>query len=326
MTTFEFIKQQLEKSERKYGEAKKRLVGWEEGSNQKRLNELRILLAGRKYIEKEILEEGKEELKKEKDGLEEQISKRWKANSAVTAIERKMQYFADPAEWNSSLLKKIIEGSFLMIHGVRTSGKSSCIFRTIKQLNEKGYFCLYASFERLTYEIDNLKSVSFWKTFISQLLKTNRRTAGLSNSSQTWDEFLSLFEKWSELQQNQPIYSVVAIRTLSILYLNTIKALFEEFMSDRVIVIDPLVITDIYALTNRRAINKKLPPKDFNGRQCITYQHWQKFKLKTLLQEIRRYRTFYKMINKLKEPYSMKAVKFLRQYLLDVVEFTEVPD
>ncbi|CAJ0637889.1 2464_t:CDS:2 [Entrophospora sp. SA101] len=32
------------------------------------------------------------------------------------------------------------------------------------------------------------------------------------------------------------------------------------------------------------------------------------------------------MINKLKEPHSMEAVKFLRQYLLDAIEFTEVPD
>ncbi|CAH1770370.1 12016_t:CDS:2, partial [Entrophospora sp. SA101] len=66
-----------------------------------------------------------------------QVSKRWKANGAVTAIERKVQCFADPAEWNSSLLKKIIEGSFLMIHGACASGKSSCVFRTMEQLNEK---------------------------------------------------------------------------------------------------------------------------------------------------------------------------------------------
>ncbi|CAJ0843692.1 7555_t:CDS:2, partial [Entrophospora sp. SA101] len=99
-------------------------------------------------------------------------------------------------------------------------------------------------------------------------------------------------------QQNLPIHSVVAIGTFSILYLNTsnpcvspfnitekyqnpdlpfkqVKALFEEFMSDRGIVIDTLVITDIYALTIGHAgftclcghaIDEKLPPKDFNGR------------------------------------------------------------
>ncbi|CAI2182520.1 18634_t:CDS:2, partial [Funneliformis geosporum] len=83
-----------------------------------------------------------------------------------------------------------------------------------------------------------------------------------------------------------------------------VQTLFEEFMSDRDIVIDPLVITDVYILTNGQ----------------------QKLELKILSQEIRGYQTFHKLINKLKESYSMKAIKFLHQYLLDAIVFTKVPD
>ncbi|CAG8652691.1 17221_t:CDS:2, partial [Funneliformis caledonium] len=148
------------------------------------------------------------------------------------------------------------------------------------------------------------------KRWRDQLLKSNRRTAGLSNSSQTWDEFLCLFEKWSEpvvllIDEFDIPYLIIAIETFSILYLNTsnshvfsfnitekyqnpdlpfkqIKALFEEFMSNRGIVIDLLVIKDIYALTNDhvgftclygRVIDEKLLPKNFNERQYITYQN-----------------------------------------------------
>ncbi|CAJ0824488.1 14313_t:CDS:10 [Entrophospora sp. SA101] len=159
--------------------------------NLKKLSQLQTISGLRLYSKAFILSTGIE------------VSKRWKANGAVTAIERKVQCFADPAEWNSSLLKKIIEGSFLMIHGACASGKSSCVFRTMEQLNEK------------------------------------------------------------EKYQNPD------------LPFKQVKALFEEFMSDRGIVIDTLVITDIYALTIGHAgftclcghaIDEKLPPKDFNGR------------------------------------------------------------
>ncbi|CAJ0870832.1 5894_t:CDS:2 [Entrophospora sp. SA101] len=87
-----------------------------------------------------------------------------------------------------------------------------------------------------------------------------------------------------------------------------VKTSFEEFMSDRGIVIDPLVITGVYALTNGHtgftclcgcAIDENLPSK-------------------TLMKD--------DMINKLKELHSMEAVKFLCQYLLDGVKSTEVPD
>ncbi|CAI2182369.1 8193_t:CDS:2 [Funneliformis geosporum] len=70
--------------------------------------------------------------------------------------------------------------------------------------------------------------------------------------------------------------------------------------------------------------NKKLNLKSFrfqkDGRQM------QKLELKILSQEIRGYQTFHKLINKLKESYSMKAIKFLHQYLLDAIVFTKVPD
>jgi hypothetical protein len=61
-------------------------------------------------------------------------------NGAITALERNIYFYVDPAEENEkTLLPRIRNRAYIMFHGLRASSKTTRIMRAIEQLQNE--FC-----------------------------------------------------------------------------------------------------------------------------------------------------------------------------------------
>ncbi|CAG8678044.1 3304_t:CDS:10, partial [Gigaspora margarita] len=279
---------------------------------------------------------GKDQKLKKKRKAEEEFvitkpkKRRWEVNGAIQPNIVHAVYFVDPMEESRPLLEKIQEGQFVALHGARTSGKSTRVHQIQKQLNDKGYVCIYVSLEQI-----NIKSVdNFWHTLGSHLYLDENRVVLFI------DEFDMLYHATEDVlssclntlhgikgtKENYAIWSVVAIGPFSILYLNSnnfttspfnvnepfknpnftleqVQFLYKEFEDEYNLTIDQEVIEDIYTQTNGhaglvclcgRAIYRKLLSK-LGVEMHLNYNIWQHFTAFLLENEILEYPTFIRM-------------------------------
>ncbi|CAG8769663.1 2587_t:CDS:2, partial [Cetraspora pellucida] len=274
--------------------------------------------------------------------------------------ERPIIYFVDPTKQNAPLLESIHRGKFVALHGPRASGKSTRALMLKEQVQKEGLACIYVPFEHV-----NLKnSVDvFWQSLGMALQRDAPELFGplknLSIKSATdflntfhrdqWkfsdtvillDEFDMLYSATEDVRtsclttfhgikaskQNYAIRSVIAIRTFSILQLNSnnlttslfnvnepfrnpnftleqVQFLYKEFSDEYELTIDQEVIENIYVRTNGhaglvclcgRAIYRKLL-SELEMEMPLNYDIWQRFTAFSLGYEILEYPTFIKM-------------------------------
>ncbi|PKY35817.1 hypothetical protein RhiirB3_396436 [Rhizophagus irregularis] len=60
----------------------------------------------------------------------------WATNGIISPDQRDKYYYADPAKTNTELLNSILEGKFVALHGPRSSGKTTRVYRIMQQLTE----------------------------------------------------------------------------------------------------------------------------------------------------------------------------------------------